>query len=81
MLKCPYCYNELSEKTNRCPHCSQYIIDDLVSVAFPSVDKKECVFCGKKILREAKICEHCHKWLDEVDRMVQDIDFDDLYED
>ena len=80
MLKCPYCYNVLSEKINQCPSCSQFIIDDLVDVDFPSVDKKNCIFCGKNILKESKVCEHCHKWLDEVDRRIQDVDFDDLYE-
>ena len=80
MLKCPNCYEALSEKVVRCPHCDQYIIDDIIDAEFPSIDKKKCIFCGKKILNEAKVCKHCHKWIDEVDRVVEDLDFDDLYE-
>lgn len=74
MLKCPYCYEVLSEQATKCPHCSQFIIDSLLEVDFASVDKKKCVFCGKKILAEAKICRYCHKWLDELDRTVNDLD-------
>ena len=84
MLKCPYCYEEIreAEQTSslRCPHCNQYIIDDLIKSEFSSLDKKKCIFCGKKILTEARICKFCHKWLDEIDRAVDDLDFNDLYE-
>ena len=80
MIKCPYCYEELHEKALRCPHCQQFIIDETISADYPSIDKKTCIFCGKKILLEAKICKFCQKWLDEIDRAVDDLDFDDLYE-
>ncbi len=74
MLKCPYCYEVLSERVTKCSHCSQFIIDNLIEVDFISMDKKKCVFCGEKILVEAKICRYCHKWLDELDRTVNDLD-------
>jgi hypothetical protein len=79
IIKCPYCYEILPTKDGlRCPHCLQYIIDDLLEVDFPSLEKKPCIFCGKQILLEAKICRFCHRWLDEVDRAVQEIDPNDL---
>lgn len=78
MLICPYCYETLTEQGTRCPHCSQFIIDDCLNVDFPGIDKKKCIFCGKKILQQARICKYCHKWLDEIDRMVSDIDPEDL---
>lgn len=78
MIKCPYCFETLTEQTGKCPHCSQFIIDDVINSDFPSLDKKSCVFCGKKILMEAKICKFCHRWLDEVDRAVNDVDPEDL---
>jgi len=81
MKKCPYCFEEVQDAPLRCPHCDQFIIDDLIESEFASLDKKNCIFCGKKILIEAKVCRYCHKWLDEVDRAVEDLDFDDLYED
>lgn len=78
MLKCPYCYEHLSEEILICPHCSQYIIDDFVNVDFPSLEKKDCIFCGKKIIKEARICRFCQKWLDVIDQAVEDVDPDDL---
>jgi hypothetical protein len=78
MLKCPYCFEPLNEKLPRCPHCAQYIIDELVVTDFPSLDKKKCIFCGKKILAEAKFCRFCRRWLDEVDRAVDQVDPEDL---
>jgi hypothetical protein len=77
MLKCPYCYEALPEKPLRCPHCSQFIIDDVIDSEFPSMDKKKCLFCGKKILVEAKICRYCQKWFDELDQ-ANDLDLNDL---
>lgn len=62
------------EKTQKCPHCVQYIIDNLVEVDYLSVEKKNCTFCGKKIFVEAKICKYCKRWLDELDRAVNDLD-------
>ena len=56
----------------------KFIIDDIINVDFPSIEKKKCIFCGKKILVESKICRYCHKWLDEIKRAVEDIDPDDL---
>jgi len=78
MFKCPYCYETVNEKDLRCPHCKQFFIDDILTSDFPSLDKKACIFCGKKILAEAKICRYCQKWLDEVDRLSNDIDPEDL---
>ena len=78
MLKCPYCYEALSEKILRCPHCSQFIIDEILNTDHPSVVKKSCLFCGKKILKESKICRFCYRWLDEIDRAANDVDLDDL---
>ena len=82
MVKCPYCFEELREKAFaalklgnqalKCPHCTQFIIDELVRVDYPSVDKKKCIFCGKEIFTEAKICRYCYKWLDELDKAVED---------
>jgi hypothetical protein len=77
--KCPYCFETITSlQLPRCPHCSQFIIDDIITVDYPSLDKKNCLYCGKKILREAKICRYCQKWLDEVDRAANDIDPEDL---
>lgn len=78
MLKCPYCYEKLVEKVVKCPHCEQFLLDPILNLNFPSLDKKNCTFCDKKVLKEAKICRHCHRWLDEVDRIARDIDPDDL---
>jgi len=73
--KCPYCFEEIAEeKSGRCPQCLQFIIDPLAETEYRSVDKKKCIFCGKKILSEAKICRYCYKWLDEVGRSVDDFD-------
>lgn len=79
MIKCPYCYEILpSEENLRCPHCLQFIIDSVIRTDFPSLDKKHCLFCGKKILLEAKICRHCKRWLDEIEQAAKDIDPEDL---
>jgi|GEM_PF-563285 len=71
--KCPYCFEDLNERTPKCPHCLQYLIDDLVEVDYHGSQKKNCIFCGKKILIEAKICKFCRRWLDEVDRVADDL--------
>ena len=71
--KCPYCFEDLNERTPKCPHCLQYFIDDLVEVDYHGAQKKNCIFCGKKILMEAKICKFCHRWLDEIDRAADDL--------
>lgn len=83
MMKCPYCFEKLREKAFndlklsnialKCPYCSQFIIGDLVNVDFPSLDKKTCFFCGKKILKEARICRYCHRWLDEFEKTIRDL--------
>lgn len=66
MKKCPYCFEVLKEGSQKCPFCDQFIIDDLICVDYKSLEKKKCFFCGKKILQEARICKHCHQWLDRV---------------
>ena len=78
MLKCPYCYESLEEKVVRCPHCSQFLIDDVINSDYPSIEKKACLFCGEKILKESKICRYCYRWLDEVNHAADDLDLDDL---
>ncbi len=79
MLKCPYCFEVLEEKNLRCPHCAQYILDEPVTAEFAGVDTKPCLFCGKPILAEARVCRHCRRWLDEIDRLVDSIDPDDVF--
>ena len=71
--KCPYCFEDLQERTPKCPHCAQFIIDNLLEVDYHGAVKKRCFFCGKNILVEAKVCKYCHKWLDEVDRAADDL--------
>ena len=72
MKKCPYCFESLPESQPQCPHCSQFIIDPIVEVDYKSFEKKGCVFCGKKVLKEAKICKFCHRWLNEVNWAADD---------
>ena len=74
MNRCPYCLEELDEGTPQCSHCDQFIIDPPVQIDYPLIDKKKCVFCGKKILTNAKICKFCHRWLDAVDYAADDFD-------
>jgi len=74
MLKCPYCFEVLEEKTTQCPHCDQFIIDTIIESEFRSLDKKKCFFCGKKILKESRVCRHCKQWLDSVDSGANDYD-------
>lgn len=78
MLKCPYCYEILEQRTLQCPHCQQYFLDDILNLDFAGANKKNCLYCGKKILAEAKICRHCKKWLDDLDQRANDVDLDDL---
>jgi len=73
MKKCPYCFEEIEEPSLRCPHCLQFLIDSLIEADYRSIDKKRCIFCGKKIFTEAKICKYCHRWLDEIERAADDI--------
>lgn len=74
MKKCPYCFEVLPEVSEKCPHCAQFFIDPLIESEFKSLDKKNCVFCGKKILKEAKICKYCRKWNDEVGWAAADVE-------
>ena len=67
MLKCPYCFEVFEERPQKCPHCEQFLLDNPIDVDYKSIDKKSCIFCGKKIFTEAKICKYCKKWLDQVD--------------
>lgn len=74
MKKCPYCFEELEQSVPKCPHCHQFLIDPPVEVDYHSIDKKKCIFCGKKILTEARFCKFCQKWLDDLDKAVDDLD-------
>ena len=74
MKKCPYCFEELPGVVPRCIHCNEFIIDPIVEVDYHSFQKKNCIFCGKKIFSEARICKYCHKWNDEIDRAAGDFD-------
>ncbi len=76
MLKCPYCHEVLPQRVNRCPHCEQFFLDEIIDSPLPNVNSKPCLFCGKTIVREARYCRHCRKWLDEVDQTINDIDWD-----
>ena len=79
MLKCPYCYEHIpAAETRRCPHCLQFIIDDILDLPYPNVEKKDCLFCGEKIIKEAIFCKHCRKWLDELTKAVDDVDWDNF---
>ena len=78
ILKCPYCYEVLKDKVFKCEHCEQFLLDEIIHSDFIAVDKKGCVYCGKKVLTEAKICKFCHRWLDEVDRAASEVDPSDL---
>ncbi len=78
MLTCPYCFEKLTDTVAKCPHCEQFLIDPILNINFVPQDKKNCLFCDKKVFREAKICRYCHRWLDEVERVARDIDLDDL---
>ena len=78
ILKCPYCFERLTDKVLKCPHCEQFLLDEIIHSDFVGADKKNCVYCGKKVLTESKICKYCHRWLDEVDQAARDVDPDDL---
>lgn len=71
--KCPYCFEDLSERTQKCPHCFQYLIDDLIEVDYHGAQKKPCIFCGKRILAEAIFCKFCRRWLDDITRAADDL--------
>ncbi len=72
MKRCPYCFESLKFKQNICPHCAQFIIDDLIEVDYEPADTKRCMFCGKNILTEAVVCRHCHRWLDELNDALEE---------
>jgi len=72
--KCPYCFEEVVERSPKCPHCNQYMIDPPLEMDFKNANKKKCFFCGKLILLPAIVCKHCHRWLDEVNRAVSDLE-------
>ena len=75
MKKCPNCFEVLKEdlKDGNCPCCGLNILGKVLNLDYPSVDRKKCYFCGKMVAREAIYCRYCHKWLDEVDKMVDDL--------
>ncbi|HOW35295.1 MAG TPA: hypothetical protein PL155_02615 [Candidatus Omnitrophota bacterium] len=74
MKKCPYCFEEVREPVAKCPHCAQFVIDDFIESDYRSIDKKRCIFCGKNILAEAKVCKHCRKWINTVDDAIKDME-------
>ena len=74
MKKCPYCFEPIEESAGRCLQCLEFIIDPVIDADYKSIDKKKCVFCGKSILKEARVCRHCHKRIDEVDEGANDYD-------
>jgi len=75
MKKCPYCFEEITTVNSlQCPHCNQHFIDPLIDVDYKSFEKKRCVFCGKNIFKEARVCKYCRKWIDEVDDASKDYD-------
>ena len=69
MKHCPYCFEEISEdQCRKCPHCLQFIIDPLADLSYKVFEKKKCILCGKKVLKEARYCKYCHRWLDRIDQ-------------
>ncbi|MFH1360167.1 MAG: zinc ribbon domain-containing protein [Candidatus Omnitrophota bacterium] len=74
MHKCPYCFEEIEKDANRCPYCTQFLIDRPVESDYKSIDKKICVFCGKKIIKESRICKYCRKWLDQLQQDLDDLE-------
>lgn len=72
MKRCPYCFEVLTRKMTICPHCDQFIIDEIVEVEYQAADKKRCLFCGKAILTEATVCRWCHRWVDEAGQANDD---------
>lgn len=73
MKKCPYCFEDALPNALKCPHCQQFFLDLLIEVDYNSVEKRGCLFCGKKIFAEAKICKYCHKWIDAARRAADDL--------
>lgn len=79
MLKCPLCFEDLTEipQNNICPHCSHIFTQKPLNLSYPTVQRKKCYFCGKQIAKEATYCRYCHEWLDEVDdtiRLLEDLE-------
>jgi len=73
MKKCPYCFEEVLAGKPRCPHCQQFFLDEIMESEHKSLDKKRCIFCGKKIFTEARVCKYCHRWVDEIDAAADDL--------
>lgn len=74
MQKCPYCFEQVELPSTRCTHCLQFFLDKPIESEFKSADKKNCLFCGKRIFSEATVCKYCHKWLDEVHRAADELE-------
>jgi hypothetical protein len=71
--KCPYCFEDILDRPTKCPICQQFLLDEPLIMDYQGAEKKSCIFCGKKIFKEARVCKHCNKWIDEVDQSAQDL--------
>ena len=76
MHKCPYCFDDVTPETlgKECPHCKNIIVDDLLKIDYPDIDKKACTYCGKKINKPAIYCKFCEHWLDELKQSLNDFE-------
>lgn len=52
MIQCPKCGKDISDKSKKCIHCGEVMIEEVKST-------KYCTECGKKISAEAKECIFC----------------------
>ena len=76
MLKCPFCFEDLKEKPkdDKCPCCHLFMSEKIINLDYPSVNRKKCYFCGELIASEAIYCRFCFKWLDDVERIMRQLD-------
>ena len=76
MNKCPYCYEDFNilPKDDKCPYCASLLGGECVTLNYPSVDRKKCIFCGESVAKEAIYCRYCHKSIGDVEKMVQQLE-------